>query len=125
MNGDHACARQSGVGNRKPFEGLFAAREVAAPLVIQPDRERWLQKLLSMQWLVVEFLRALPTLEGATCSKCCGECCDGALVDFAVVAVDRPVGFAGDHATDPVHERVRFDVLEVVALAQGSCSAQK
>lgn len=53
----------------KPFEGIFGVGAAAQPLVIQPDRERWLQKLLSMQWPVIEFLRALPTVEDATCKK--------------------------------------------------------
>lgn len=53
----------------KRFKGIFAEGGAATPLVVQPDRERWLQNLLTMQWPVVQYLRTLPAIEDATCSK--------------------------------------------------------
>lgn len=51
------------------FTGTFESGGSAVQLNLQPDREVWLRKLLTLQWPVLHFLRSLPTIENASMTK--------------------------------------------------------
>lgn len=54
----------------RPFIGVFEVGGVAVkPLVVQPDRERWRQNLLTLLWPVLGFLRRPPAVKDATMGK--------------------------------------------------------
>lgn len=70
LNSEEAAIELLRVHKEKPFTGVFEAGGEAIPIAIQPDRERWLQKYLTLQWPVLEHLRGLPAEENTSMNKC-------------------------------------------------------
>lgn len=50
------------------FVGCFNG-SAAVPLVVMPARETWLQKLLTLEWPVLEHLRGMQGVDDATMNK--------------------------------------------------------
>lgn len=53
----------------QPFTGVFEPQAPEVTLSLQPDREVWLRKLLTLQWPVLDYLHSLPTVENASMTK--------------------------------------------------------
>lgn len=51
-----------------PFMGKFGEGD-AVPLVVMPDRPRWVQKLLTMEWPVIQHLKNMSGVEDASMNK--------------------------------------------------------
>lgn len=54
FNSEDTVASLLRVRREAPSTGVFEEGGAAIPIASQPDRERWLQKYLTLQWPVLE-----------------------------------------------------------------------
>lgn len=69
LNSEEVATALLQLRQETPFTGVFEPEGPAVPVTLQLDRERWLQKYLTMQWPVLEYLRTLATIENASMNK--------------------------------------------------------
>lgn len=69
LNSEETAATVLRRHKEQTFTRTFEPGGERVQMNLQPDREKWLRKLLTLQWLVLDFLRLLPNVENASMTK--------------------------------------------------------